>query len=454
MGDALSYLDSHVNLEAIERGAAGRAAEPTLERIHTLLDTMSRPDANYPILQVTGTNGKGSVSRVSTYILAELGLSVGTYTSPHLEVLNERIMVDNTAVSDEDLASLLSLLQQLESFLLSAGKLVIPPTWFELMTAAAFIFFSDVAVDAAVVEVGMGGRYDATSAGDALVAVLTNVDLDHVEILGPTKKHIAMEKVGIVKPGSVFMQGEKDPELAQLLESQALEQGASDVLVRGRDFDCFVNEVAHGGRLVSISTPFRTYEDLFVPMHGYHQGENTAIAVAAVEQLLGREIDPEVLQEALSKVKMPGRLEVLQRNPLLLLDGAHNEAGISVLRSSLEEDFPAFKNLFIVLGCLRGRDPVKMLQAMELDKLADRKFAETGGTGFKANVTVVGCTPPSLRALPGSLVKEAGEKLGFPSLDAGDVPSAVSWALSAAEPDDIILVTGSLYVVGSSRQLF
>ncbi len=454
VGDALSYLDSHVNLEAIERGAAGRAAEPTLERINAILDMLARPDANYPILQITGTNGKGSVSRISTYILSELGLGVGTYTSPHLEMLNERIMTDNISVTDEELASLLSLLHQLESFLLSSGQLDTPPTWFELMTAAAFIFFSDIAVDAAVVEVGMGGRYDATNAGDALVAVLTNVDLDHVEILGPTKRHIAMEKVGIVKPGSVFIQGERDPELAELLETQALEQGAAEVLARGRDFDCIVNKVAHGGRLVSIFTPFSTYEDLFVPLHGYHQGENTAISVAATEALLGRGIDRDILEQALTKVRIPGRLEVLRRNPLVLLDGAHNEAGIAVLRSALEEDFPTFKNLFVILGCLRGRDPIKMLTALDLAKLADRQFTDSEGKSFRTSVTVVGCTPPSLRALPGSLVSKAAEELGLVAFDAGDVPSAAEWAMSAAGEDDIILVTGSLYVVGSSRQLF
>ena len=453
VGDALSYLDSHVNLEAIEKGRAGRAGEPTLSRINAILDAMARPDDGYPILQVTGTNGKGSTTRIASAILMGLGLCTGTYMSPHLELINERIAVNNQSITDDDLANILSSLSYLETFLLSSGKLEIPPTWFELMTAAAFIFFGDMAVDAAVVEVGMGGRYDATNAGDALVSVLTNVELDHVEILGPTKKHIALEKVGIVKPGSIFVQGERDPVLSELLETTAFEQGASEVLIRGRDFDCTSAEVAHGGRLLDIYTKFSSYESLFLPLHGRHQGDNAAIAITAVEQLIGQAIDQEVLQEALQEAEVPGRLEVLGRSPLVLLDGAHNEAGMSILAEALEEDFPLFENIIVIMGLLSGREPKKMLQALNLHKLALRNNAAADNSQ-PTNITVVACTPPSLRALPGYLVKEAAEELGLPSFDSGDVASALEWAKQAGGQNDIILITGSLYVVGSARQLF
>jgi len=451
VGDALSYLDSHVNLEAIEKGRAGRASEPTLERINAILDTLSRPDSNYPILQITGTNGKGSTTKIASSVLLELGLNVGTYTSPHLETLNERIVVNDKPVTDEELAYLLSLLNYLETFLLSSGKLEIPPTWFELMTAAAFIFFSDQAVDAAVIEVGMGGRYDATSACDASVSVLTNIDLDHVEILGPTKRDIALEKVGIVKPGSIFLQGERDPVLAELLKEKALEQGASEVLVRGVDFDYNSAEVAHGGRLLNLYTPFSNYENLFIPLHGRHQGDNAAIAIAAAEQLIGHPIDQDLLESALQQVQVVGRLEIVGRSPLVLLDGAHNEAGMSVLSEAIEEDFPAFENVIVIMGVLRGREPKKMLEALNLRKIFDKKISPKGDS---PNITLAACTPPSLRALPGHYVKEAGEELGIHSFDAGDVPAAVEWARDSIDENGLILITGSLYVVGIARQLF
>jgi len=454
VGDALSYLDSHVNLEAIEKGTAGRASEPTLARINAILNALSRPDSNYPILQITGTNGKGSTTKIASSILLELGLNVGSYTSPHLENINERIVVNGRVVGDSELAYLLSLLSYFESFLFAASKLEVPPTWFELMTAAAFIFFSDQTVDAAVIEVGMGGRYDATNACDALVAVLTNIDLDHVEILGPTKRDIALEKVGIVKPGSIFLQGERDPALAKLLKEKALEQGASEVLVRGVDFDYNSAEVAHGGRLLNLYTPYSSYENMFIPLHGRHQGDNATIAIAAVEQLIGQPIGQDVLETALQGVEVAGRLEIVQRSPLVLLDGAHNEAGMSVLSEAIEEDFPAFEDVIVIMGVLRSREPKKMLEALNLRKIFDKKASQVGDSKTNINITLAACTPPSLRALPGHYVKEAGEELGIHSFDAGDVLAAVEWARDTISEDGLILITGSLYVVGIARQLF
>lgn len=442
LGDLLAWLDRHVNLEAIERGDAGRHAHPDLARIRTLLAAMGDPQQGLPAVHVTGTNGKGSTTRITAALLAAQGLSVGTYTSPHLERLNERIGFGGQPIGDGALADILAALEELEGFLLrrgaAAGGLGEAPTWFELVTAAGYRYLADVAADAAVIEVGLGGRYDATNAVDAAVSVITNVELDHVEILGPTRADIAAEKAGIIKENAIVVVGESDPEIVDIFAAEARRVAAEGLWRRGPDFGCDENRLAHGGRLVDLRTPGATYEGLYLPLHGPHQGLNASVALAAAEAFFGAPLDESVVAEALANVSVPGRLEIVSRRPLVLLDGAHNAAGAEALSVALAEDFASARRIVAVVGCLRGREPQAILAALDPARVG----------------LVVACTPPSPRALPAEAVRAAAEELGLPAVDSGDVLDALARARESVGDDDLLLVTGSLYLVGEARAAF
>lgn len=435
LGEVLAWLDRHINLEAIERGSAGRAAQPTLERIAALMGAMGDPERAFPIVHVTGTNGKTSTARLCTALLATQGLSVGTYTSPHLVALNERIAWNGEPITDADLLEVLSPLAALEDFVRAANPGMLAPTWFELLTAAAYRFFGDVAIDAGVIEVGLGGRYDATNVADGDVAVVTNVELDHVSILGGTRSEIAWEKAGIVKPGCVTVVGDEDDEIVDVFSDEARRVGAAEFWRRGVEFDCVGNSVAFGGRVVALRTPGANYEELFLPLYGAHQGENAAVALAAAEAFFGSALDPAVVAEAFANARVPGRLEILARQPLVVLDGAHNPAGAAALGAALADDFAVVERVVVVFGCLNGRSPVEVLSGLGTERIAH----------------VVACTPPSLRGLPASEVAAAARSLGLAASVADSVPEALGAARALVTEDDLVLVTGSLYLVGAAR---
>ncbi|HTX01362.1 MAG TPA: Mur ligase family protein, partial [Acidimicrobiales bacterium] len=435
LGELLAWLDRHVNLE-VAGSAASRHAPPDLERMRQLVAAMGDPQLSYPVLHVTGTNGKGSTSRMCSELLLEQGLTVGTYTSPHLEDVNERLAYGLEPIGDEELAGELEAVRAVERFVLQRHAAGAAPTWFEILTAVGLRWFSDVAVEAAVVEVGLGGRLDATNVADAAVAVLTNVELDHTDVLGSTRLEIAAEKAGIVKRGAVVCCGEDDPAILEVVAARSREAQAEALWVRNVDFGCDANQVAYGGRLVDLRTPGASYGEIFLPVHGAHQGENAAIALAAAEAFFGSPIDRGVVEAAFSRLSLPGRLEVVRRRPLVLLDGAHNRAGAEALGAALEEDFAGVGRLVLVMGCLRGRDPEALLQAIGTDRVA----------------LVVACAPPSPRALAAEDVASAARRLGLPARSVDGVSEALEAALAEARPDDLVLVTGSLYVVGSARR--
>ncbi|HVM65280.1 MAG TPA: Mur ligase family protein, partial [Acidimicrobiales bacterium] len=271
---ALAYLDAHVNFET----APSRRAHPTLDRMRAVCALLGDPQAAYPVVHLTGTNGKGSSARMIAALLAAHGLSVGTYTSPHLERVNERIVWNGEPIDDATLADALLEFEPIEE------HMGVRMTHFEVLTAAALKWFADVAVDVAVLEVGLGGRWDATNVADGVVAVVTNVGLDHAEVIGPTRADIATEKAGIVKPGATLVLGEPDPALFPIFEAR----GADAIWARGRDFGWATNVVAVGGRLLDLYTPAGETPDVFVPLHGPHQGDNAACALAAAEAFFGR----------------------------------------------------------------------------------------------------------------------------------------------------------------------
>ena len=423
---ALAYLDAHVNLE---KSTSRRAAARRLDRMGQMVGLMGDPQTSYAVLHLTGTNGKGSTARMLTALLVEMGLSVGTYTSPHLERINERLAWNGESIDDASLAEAIEAVSRLEPLLDS------PPTHFEILTTAAYRWFADVAVDVAVVEVGLGGRWDATNVADGRVAAVTNVSLDHAEIIGPTLADIAEEKAGIVKAGSVVVVGETDPALVSAFDRAAFVAGAEGVWLRGREFDCVRNDLAHGGRQIELSTPGGRYPDVFLPVHGSFQGENAAVALAAAEAFFAAPLDPEVVTAAMAAVRLPGRLEVISRDPLLVLDGAHNPAGALRSTEAIAEAFAPRGGRILVVGLLMGRDPEEMLRAFDAGSAR----------------LVVACPPPSPRALPAAEVAAAARALGTDAEEADSVPEAVATALALAGTDEMVVVTGSLYVVGAAR---
>lgn len=438
IGEALAWLDKHVDFEST---LPTRRSLPTLRRTRELVSLLGDPQRAFPSVHLTGTNGKGSTAAMLTSLLGSMGLGVGTYTSPNLARVNERMSFRGEPIGDEAFTELLGALALIEPLLTER------PTRFELLTAAGLRWFADEAVDAAVVEVGLGGTWDSTNVVDAAVAVVTNVSFDHTEILGPTLEGIARDKAGIAKPGSTVIIGETDPDLVAVIRSVAEEAGAGEIWVRGEEFDCTANRLAVGGRLVDLRTPGASYDELLVPLHGPHQGINAACALAAAEAFFGTPLNEEVVVAGLSTVRVPGRLEVVGRAPLCLVDGAHNVAGTQALAAALVETFstaswgPAGgvteRDGVAVVGMLAGRDPSAMLAPLR-----------SAGIG-----TVVACSPVSARALPADVVAEAARALGMRVMVTGSVGEAVALARSLVSDDGLLLVTGSLYVVADARTL-
>jgi dihydrofolate synthase/folylpolyglutamate synthase len=420
--DALAYLDDHASYEK-----TGRITAPTTERIERLVAAMSDPQSAYPVIHITGTNGKGSTSQMITRLLMARGLTVGTYTSPHLERVNERVARNSEPIADDDFAEQVAAVANLE------GLTGVRPGYFEAVTAAAFRWFADVAVDVAVVEVGLLGRWDATNVVDAQVAVVTNIGMDHNEFAGPTLADIAREKAGIIKPNSAALIGTTDPELVAVLAGEP----AASRLYRGDDFDVDNNQLAVGGRLVDLRTPTTIYPETFVPMHGAHQGDNAAIALAAVETFFAAPLSAEVVDEGFAGVQLSGRFEVLKHQPLVIVDGAHNPAGADTCAGVFFGDFEPDGRRILVVGTLR--EPLAMLEALRADEFD----------------VVVACTAPSPRAVDAAAIAKAALALGCDEVFAHDtVDAACAHALRLASGDDAVLATGSLYVAGAARVAF
>lgn len=419
--EALAYLDEHAGYDT-----TGRIESPTLSRVARLMECMGEPQRSYPVIHVTGTNGKGSTTQMITRLLMAHGLTVGTYTSPHLEALTERIARNGEPISDDEFGEQVGAIADLEVL---AG---VRPSYFEILTAAALRWFADVAVDVAVVEVGLLGRWDATNVCDAQVAVITNIGMDHTEYAGPTTAHIAKEKAGIIKPASAVVIGETDPDLVQIF----LAEGGAAHFRRGDDFEVVENQLALGGRMVDLRTPTTIYPEVFVPLHGAHQASNAAVALMAVEAFFAAPLDDEVMREGFASVTMPGRFEVVGHQPLVIVDGAHNPAGADTAAQVFFDDFIPAGRRFLVVGCLRGRDLDEMLSALRADEFD----------------VVITCTAPSPRGVPARDLTLAAREIGCDEvIERATVDDACATALQLAGGDDAVLVAGSLYVVGAAR---
>jgi dihydrofolate synthase/folylpolyglutamate synthase len=421
--EALAYLDRHIAL----------GVKPGLERIHGLLEDMGRPEDGYPIIHIAGTNGKTSTSRFATLLLVAHGLNTGTYTSPHLQKVEERLSINGEVASEAEFALAVSDVAAFADLREKAGEGV--NTYFELTTAAAFALFADKAVNAAVLEVGLGGRLDATNVVDAEVCVLTSIGIEHTEYLGEDIATIAGEKLAIAGPNSILVSGPLPDAALEVAETRSRDLGIHHRHY-GKDFSVLDAERGVGGWLTTIAGAEETYEDLFLPLHGRYQLVNLANAVAAAEALIGRKLDEEAVRAAVGIATAPGRMEVVGTKPLILLDGAHNADGVAVLADSLNEEYPTTR-WQLVLGVMGDKNVEAMM--ISLAPLVDG---------------VVTTAPRSERSVqPIELADRIRDLVDSPILVAEDVELALDMARAEAGPEGAVLVAGSLYLVGEARQL-
>lgn len=435
---ALAYLERHTNLEGSRANrfgpptplmpTAGQVDGLSLDPMRALMSALGDPQHAYRTIHVTGTNGKGSVARYSAAILQAMDLSVGLYTSPNMDRINERISWDGLEIPDPDLARVVGLLAAVEPLMDHT------PSRFELLTAAAFVWFAEQGVDVAVVEVGLLGRFDATNLIDADVAVVTNIGKDHTDGRDGWQRQVAAEKAGIIKPGSRVVLGSPMGALRPLFEAEP----SAGIWEAGTDFEVESNRLAVGGRSIDLRTPGQTYDQLFVPAHGHHQGDNAATAIAAVEAFFDRPTAEELINDGLSRVRLPGRFEVVDRDPTVILDGAHNPDGAAAARQTLTEEFARLGSWVLVVGMLRGKDPAEMLTSL-------------GAQDFDAVI----CTEPDWsRAFPADELAAVARDLGIDAEAVRRPAEALARARAVTAADDLILVAGSFYVIGEVRSSF
>ena len=424
-GEALTWLESHVDYERV---APNRQVPPSLEPVRDTLAQLADPHRDYPTIHVTGTNGKGTTTTLTGALLAATGLRVGTFTSPDLHALNERIALNGVEIDDETLVGLLSRLGDVESV---TGVAL---TRFELLTVAALLHFSDEGVDVAVIEVGLGGTWDSTNVIDSEVAVLTNVDLDHTAVLGTTVSAIATDKVGIFRPDAIAVVGTTNAVVVQIAQRRATELGAALWRI-GDAFEIERNDLALGGRALTLRTPYERYEDVVLSLHGIHQGANAATALAAAEAFLGRALGEEVVVATFGRARMPGRMEVLSRAPMIVVDGAHNPAGTRALAATLDGAFHVEGTRRCVIGMLGGRDVDDMVGPL----------VAAGFSEFHC------CAPHSPRAMDAEVVADAVRRQGGVAFVHPSARSALAHARERSSDDDLIVVAGSLYLVAEVR---
>jgi dihydrofolate synthase / folylpolyglutamate synthase len=422
---------------------------PTLDRERALVDLLGDPQRAYPVVHVAGTNGKTSVTRMIDALLTEAGLRTGRYLSPHLQRATERISLDNKPVST---ARYVEVFREIEPYLemVDAGRGDGPRlSKFEVLTAMAFAAFADAPVEAAIVEVGLGGTWDATNVADGTVSVVTPIGIDHVEYLGDQLEGIAAEKAGIIKPGSIAVLAAQDARVAAVLAARCVELGVT-VARQGLEFGVLRRVKAVGGQLLRLQGLGGAYDEVFLPLHGPHQADNAAVALAAAEALIGagagRPLDPDAVRAAFAAVSVPGRLEPLRGAPTVLVDAAHNPHGARALAAGLAEEF-AFRRLVGVIGVLRDKDARGLLA--ELEPVLHE---------------VVVTAPSSPRALDADeLAAIAVEVFGADRVTVETrLDDAVEQAVRLVEEDDPeagpggggVLITGSVVLAGEARTLF
>ncbi len=414
--------------------------EPSLDRIRAVTDALGRPQHAVPVVHVTGTNGKTTTARAVDDLLRGAGLRVGRYTSPHLESVRERIVVDGAPLDEDRFAAAHD---RLRPVLARVEDRCGPLSFFEVVTAMAFLTFAEETLDAVVLEVGMGGTWDATNVADGAVSVVTPIALDHTEYLGPDVAAIAREKAGIVKPGSVAVLADQPPAALAVLLDRAREVGAT-VRDAGQGVRVLDRVPREDGQLLGLRGEEREHRDLFVPLLGGHQAGNVATAVTAAEAFLGRtghRLGTATVRDVLARLRSPGRLETVREVPRVWVDASHNPAGTAATVAAVRE-LPSVDRLVVVLAVLEGKDADGMLQAL-------------GGSADEVLVT----ENSSPRRLPApALAARAAAVLGAGRVTLEPaLPDALRAALHRATLPGAgrtaVLVTGSVVTAGEARAL-
>ena len=415
--------------------------EPSLDRILALVDALGSPHLTYPTIHIAGTNGKTSTARMIDQLLANLGYRVGRYTSPHLESFTERISIKGEPISDlemiktyEDIHLYLDLIDSRQPH---------PISYFEALTAMAFVAFAEHPVDIAVIEAGMGGQWDATNVISSQVSVMTPIGLDHMEYLGNTVEAIAQTKAGIFKPESNVVLAAQSAQVAKVLLAQVAKVSAQPFR-QGVEFSLKNRALAVGGQLLSIQGVHGDYDEIFLPLYGDHQGNNAAVALAAVEVFAGVKLDTELVQDAFSKVSSPGRCEIVYKDPTVIIDAAHNPHGVSAIANTLNTEFD-FELVVGVVAVLADKDVAGILKnlATTLDYLV---ITENG----------------SNRAMnKDELAKVASQYFKAEQVEIiGDMNSAITYAIEKValfnQVNDgvaAVVITGSVATAGMARSI-
>ena len=434
--------DDQERVDAIEQALLARWPEvridPTTERIAALVDILGSPQLSYPTIHVGGTNGKTTTTRMIDSLLFAHGLRTGRFTSPHLETYRERIAINGEPIDPKelifaynDIAAYLDLMDE---------KFEHPISFFEAITALGFVAFAEHPIDVGVIEVGMGGQWDATNVVAADVSVIMPIGFDHMEYLGNTLHEIAATKAGIIKEGGFVVLAQQEPEAAKELIRKAAEVGA-DVVREGVEYAVTSRAIAVGGQLLTIQGLHDTYDEIFLPLHGKHQGSNAASALVAVEAFFGDQpLDSEAVRAGFAAVTSPGRCEVIHRDPTVILDAAHNPHGAKALAQTLKNEF-TFDEIMAVVGVFGDKDALGILQ--ELEPIVDH---------------VIVTQSSSSRAMSSSdLEKLATSVFGNDRVfEVKDLHSALDRAVADAirplSEDTVgIIVTGSVVTVGQAR---
>jgi len=436
--------EDQFRIDAIEQALLARwpetRIEPTLERIAALVDMLGSPQLTYPTIHIGGTNGKTTTSRMIDSLLFEMGLRTGRFTSPHLESYLERIAINGEPIAAKDL---IFSFNDISAYLdLMDEKFEHPISFFEAITALAFAAFAEHPIDVGVIEVGMGGQWDATNVVKADVSVIMPIGLDHTEYLGETLTEIAQTKAGIIKEGGYVVLAQQEPECAVELLKQAALVGA-DVAREGVEYSVLTRSIAVGGQLLAIQGTKEIYTDIFIPLHGKHQASNAAAALVAVEVFFGdQDLDIEAVRAGFANVKSPGRCEVLHRDPTIIVDAAHNPHGASAIADTIQTEF-TFDEVIGVFAPMGDKDVRGIL--LELEQVMD------------SIIVTANSSPRSMKV--DELEKIAAEIFGndrvFTAPTVTDaIDKAVKDCIRPLSEDTIgILITGSVVTVGEARAI-
>ena len=408
---------------------------PRLEPTRRAVELLGDPQKSYRVIHITGTNGKTTTTRIIERILRELGLRTGRFTSPHLVRLNERMAIDGEPVGDQQMAEVWAdiepILALVDAELEADGDTKL--TFFEALAVLGFAVFADAPVDVLVLEVGMGGEWDSTNVADGDVAVFTPISIDHAERLGNTVAEIAKTKSGIIKPGAIVVSSAQPVEALEVIEAKSASI-AERIAVYGRDFEVLDVELDAAGQRFSVKTLTSEYRDLFLPLHGEYQAENAALAISAVEAFFGasNRLFDDVLRVAIADSTSPGRLQVVSRSPLTILDAAHNPGGAEVLARAMKKSFGAPETVAVV-SILADKDATALLEA--LDETA-KTFIITQSSSPRA-IPVEELAQLARNVLGAERVKTAESAL-----------TAMTLARREVADNGAILVTGSITLVG------